>query len=86
MHQFDNMCRSKHLNVYFPNVIDAKNLEKPLQEKKILLNLNKYSYGENVSCHVIHHVVFIYAAARSPLWNRFDLSGISCLNKGDKIK
>lgn len=39
-----------------------------------------------MSCHVIHHVVFIYAAARSPLWKRFDLSGTSCLNKGDKIK
>lgn len=63
-----------------------KILKSPYNKKTILLNLNKYSYGENVSCHVIHHVVFIYAAARSPLWKRFDLSGISCLNKGDKIK
>lgn len=37
MHQFDNMCRSKHLNVYFPNVIDAKKSWKALTRKKDII-------------------------------------------------
>lgn len=34
MHQFDNMCRNKHLNVYSPNVIDAKKILKSPYNKK----------------------------------------------------